>query len=211
MKRILLVLLVSVFSVFTNCSAQHSMHQSSTLDGHDAPAELSVESRVPMGDRLFVESALNDVYGPHPSLDFVLNTEIRPAQHLYGRPCNPYESGDSLDCELIVGNASLGMAASSSSGREASRLQTCLWLSASEETLNVALSKVAGSASEPSALTAMEVVRHFYPAADETLVNEAVAALVTLDQRMVAAGETARDRWRLQLLAVCESVGWEML
>lgn len=204
-----------VVSFFLNCSAEHNNYSSVSMPlDHGGPAgELTVESRVPLGDRLYIESVLREIFydaDSAPHFNGTLYDELRTSQHLFGRPCSPYETGDLDDCQHAIANANFAMHATSSSAREATRLQICRWYTAADKTLLAAVRKTGAPENQPpDEAASAAVVRLFYPEIEESVVAETAVALRALDA--AAAGESAIHRWRLQFLAVCESPGWEML
>ncbi len=205
---------------FQNCSARHEITKSINLPLNHPPLESvdGLEARPPIGDRDYVESVFKDVFLSSDSalseiqaVEYYLNSEFLYSAHLWGRPCDPYESGDLSLCGYVYANADLDMAARTSSGREASRLQLCRWMVTNDTLLNRAKAKVADNDPTPNADSVSKVVKLFYPALEETPLASAIAALLDLDRAMARANESVVDRWRILFLTVCETPGWVVL
>lgn len=214
---------------FQNCSQNFSVTASSynlpinhpsisdTTDVLPEPPVVA-SSKILIGDQRFLESAFREAFltPQSPSnetgfLDAVLYQELWREQHLLGRGCDPIEGGDNTSCNPSLGNANLGMNASTSSGREAARLQVCRRVIANDVMLARAVGKVGDWNRGPDVASIPEIIRLFYPNTDQDIVDATAAKLNELNTEMQMGGESVLNRWKLMFLTVCESSGWEVL
>jgi hypothetical protein len=207
----------SVKPLTFNLSIDHpSIHEASTTDEEVIPPVAS--SKLLIGDQRFLESAFRDAFLSPDSpanetgfLDAVLIQEFRREQHLLGRGCDPLEYGDGTPCEGILNNASISMSPSTSSGREAARLQICRRVISNDTMMARVIKKVSQGDTTPNAPAIEAIVRLFYPNMDQAVVNQSVLSLGELDYGMTKGNEKILDRWKVLMLTVCESSGWEAL
>lgn len=210
--------------LFQNCAANPfgrpiSLNLPSNHPSVEAQAEAAlVTSKPVMGDGQYIRSVFEDVFlSPSSSADArnrvaaYLNAELLPTLHLWGRACDPMEMGSIDACYASVSNSQLAHDPSTSSGREAARLQTCRRLTSDSVTLNEVVQKVKGNETAPSATSASGIVRLFYPTWSEGEVSQVQTKLSELDLQMAKSAEKVEDRWRVMVLSVCESSGWELL
>lgn len=189
-----------------------------SVDGSGGGASAITHSKLLIGDQRFLESAFREAFlmeeSPQNEKDFleaVLVQELRAEQHLLGRGCDPMETGDAGVCAYILNNAQIGMSAQTSSGREAARLQVCRRVVSNDAMTGRLVKSLSGGDITPNPTAMDSIVRLFYPNVDQGVVDEAVERLAELDLAMAGGGERINDRWKVLLLTVCESSGWEAL
>lgn len=128
----------------------------------------------------------------------------------FGGSCNPYDTYGTIDCGGDVTNAALPVYTEASSLRESYRLQFCSEVSADNDLLAAALSKIPARKSDtPNVTTIGGLYELFYR--DESPSDEIIETLMTLDSELAKAGEPPLERWRALLLQVCNSPGWQLL
>ena len=215
--------------LFQNCAQGFSVNQLTFNlpinhpSIHEASEEVQVAppvatSKLVIGDQLFLESAFREAFLSPDSppnetgfMDYLFAEEFRREQHLLGRGCDPIEFGDGTPCNGILNNASISMSPSTSSGREAARLQICRRVISNDVMMARVIRKVSAGDTTPNATSIEAIVRLFYPNMDQEVVNQSVLALGELDYGMTKGNERILDRWKILLLTVCESSGWEAL
>ena len=209
--------------LFQNCGGSFlSAKSSSSLDlpfGHPGTepqiASGVAKGSLPMGDIDYVHSVLADVF--HSANPDVLSfisamryEELGEIQAMMGRPCEVSTDGSYYPCNNSLSNIDVAMGASTSSIREAARIQVCRRYLANDTMLSVAIGNARdGSVGEPDAQAVAKAIRMFYPASDEA--QNVLGDLMNLDTKMKSAGETSADRWRMIFLTLCESPGWQVL
>lgn len=205
-------------SMFQSCAPSHREWASMDLaQSHpDTDPTETQESRPLLADKIYLESVFREVFlspqstqGEIDALNYYMAIEINSNQHLFGRPCNPYETADF--CGGSLNHASVALAARSSSGREAARVKICRWIISNDTLLTRARDKVKGNDPTPNSDSVRGIVRLFYPSMRDAILAGAAEALMALDTEMNHANEKVMDRWRLIFLTVCESPGWEIL
>lgn len=210
---------------FQNCTGAGFAAKPATVTTVDLPyghPSIDITSgpvmsgQIVLGDQLFISSVYRDVFdSPSASaaaktfLQNVLYTELNKVQQSLGRSCDPLSDGNLRNCQYMISNADTAMNAASSAIREASRIQTCRRLLASNEVLSNVVAKIGQIQTPPAADTISAAIGLFYPA--NPIVQGAQTDLANLDQSMANGKETASDRWRILLLTLCESPTWEVL
>ena len=220
--------LASFGTIYQNCGNGFMFGQRvSELPSTHPPVEsagdmqgeaVQTKTKLLIGDQRFLSSAFREAFLTPESdgnekgfLEAVLVQEFHTEQHLLGRGCDPIESGDGGVCAGIINNASIAMSPSTSSGREAARLQVCRRVIANDQMMRRVVAKISPKDITPTPETLEEIVRLFYPNTDQEVVDASVNQLVALDYEMAKGSERILDRWKLLVLTVCESSGWEML
>ncbi|MBN8536283.1 MAG: hypothetical protein J0M15_04485 [Deltaproteobacteria bacterium] len=183
-----------------------------------APNLEKTATGITLIDRVGVTSVLENVFlsGLSSEADRntffdLINAEIRPQQHAFGRPCDIVAQGTFADCFYNLTNLEMGMWKSTSTVRESSRIQLCRRLVATDSLLNSAVNQVKGQDLTPNVTSLQKTVQLFYPAWEAESITNVVQALVTIDNKMAVNSETMLDRWRLVFLSVCETAYWEIL
>lgn len=208
--------------LFQNCGQFTATSSSSEqLSPNHPPIEIEQKAsvtrdRLLLGDAFYVMSVFRDVFAgenSHPDItgfvEYVLREEILSAQTEFGRACSLFHDGALQNCNGNVFNQSINMKSSSSSLREAARLQTCQRLVNNDYVLTQLINKVKGSSDAPTKESVSRIVLLFFPALDSTKDFE--TSLLKLETRMVAGAEPVIDRWRLIVFSVCEEPGWQLL
>ena len=220
--------LVSFGAIYQNCGngfmyGQRSVELPSTHPSIESAEDtqstaVQTKTKLLIGDQRYLSSAFREAFLTPESdanekgfLEAVLVQEFHSEQHLLGRGCDPIEHGDGGVCAGIINNASIAMSPSTSSGREAARLQVCRRVIANDTMMRRLVAKISPKDITPTAETLEEVVRLFYPNTDQEVVDASVNQLIALDYEMAKGSERILDRWKLLVLTVCESSGWEML
>lgn len=177
-----------------------------------------VASKLVLGDKEYLESVFRDVFAPAGTpqgivqfVDAVLNDEFVPAQNVLGQPCSVVEQASSAPCHGILLNMRTTTSPSTSTIREAARMQVCRRLVENDSVLSHFVARVRGSDPSPVATSAAAVVRSFYPNAPDALVSETAVELLNLDREMARNSERLIDRWRMLVLVPCESPDWQAL
>lgn len=135
--------------------------------------------------------------------------EIIPQQHTFGRACDITTTGLFSQCNLNLANLSNGMSMTSSTIREASRIQLCRRLVTDESFLAPLLSRLNVSGDEISETMIQNAAFLFYPAWDSH--PEIISSLKKLELEMLNSGESFSSRWKIILDVLCESPYWEIL
>ncbi len=217
-------LILSVFlfiTLFQNCGQFTAINSSSEqLSPNHPPIEVKVSSvtrdRMLLGDGFFVMSVFRDVFLDETSnndiinfVEYVLREEILSAQTEFGRACSVFNDGAAQNCNYNIFNQSIAMKSSSSSLREAARLQTCQRLVNNDYVLGGLINKVKGSSEVPNSTSIAKIVQLFFPALESK--DEYVQPLLKLEASMAKGSEAVIDRWRIMVLSVCEEPGWQLL
>lgn len=208
--------------IFVNCSGPFQVTPqtldlpSNHPDVEGLVAPKPAQSQVQLADREFIESFLRDVFtsreptgAEHEALSQIFMAEFGPTQHHLGGSCSIYDEGSMRGCYYVTTNQFNPFYASSSSAREGSRYQVCRRLVAHPTLMAAVLSKFPERTSTPDDASLAVAVSLFYPDFQEP--HEIIASLRELDQAAAFNREPVADRWRLIVLALCESPGWQIL
>lgn len=216
---------ISIVSAFQNCGISAFGTPVASLDlplnhpsGDGSVSTATIQSKVVLGDRDYLESVFRDVFLSDQSsindvntLNYFIAVELSPMTHILGRSCDVSETGDGRRCEYLTSNTQLAMNAATSSAREAARIQLCRRATSHQSLLLQAVNKVRGTNSTPNDQSILNIVRLFYPFIDDVSASEIQSSLAKIDRDMKQASELPEDRWRILVLTVCESPGWEIL
>ncbi len=208
--------------LFYNCgSPKHMVSTSdSSLPQSHPPLASSAsgltQNRLLLGDAFYVLSVFRDVFtfensseGVRTFVEKVLTEEILTVQGEYGRACSVFHDGSLEKCNGILYNQSLTMKSTSSSLREAARIQTCQRLVSNDTVLMELINRIRKTTTTPSRQSIEMILKLFFPTQDST--QDFIEPLLKLDQKMAEASEKTIDRWRLITLAICEEPGWQLL
>lgn len=218
----LFVVVFVVGSTFQNCAkhnfVESSVNLSSLSQSHPdlEPVLEKTTSEILLIDRVGVNSLLSDVFLTNVSsasdiaaFQNLFSAEVLLQQHMYGHPCDIVANGSTLDCGYNFANLTIGMSQSSSTIREASRVQMCRRLVAQDGLLNTLVARIRGKDVTPTSESLQTAIQLFYPAWEDN--GEIVSALQSLDYKMAVSSESIKDRWRVIILTICESPYWEIL
>jgi hypothetical protein len=208
---------------FQNCTSSFLSARSSTsvnLPFTHPDTESRIQSGVakgtlPLGDRDFLHSVFANIFASNDQnvinfLNAVMNQEFGEVQGMLGRPCEVASDGSAIPCNSSFANIDVAMGASTSSIREAARIQSCRRLFANDTMLAVAIGHArGGTVGEPDPLGISTAIRLFYPAQDT--VQEIAGDLEQFNEKMIQGGETAANRWRALFLVLCEAPTWQIL
>lgn len=142
-------------------------------------------------------------------LSIILSSEIIMQQNTFGYPCDPISSGDFSECNYSLANLSTPLSQSSSTIREASRVQTCRRITSNNDLLLAAIENIHAQNEFPNSSSILKALRLFYPALSE--VDEPLNALIVLSNQMAQNEEDHFTQWRLIINIICESPYWELL
>jgi hypothetical protein len=219
----LFFLFFAIGGTFQNCSNQNFLHPNKSPT-HNLPANhpaiegfnATSSSTIALLDRKGIESVFRDVFinegvteNEQTAFDNIFAAEILTQQHMFGRPCDAVATGTMLDCNYNLANLSQGMDQSSSTVREASRIQLCRRLVSRKGLLIPLLSRLGVLNQSPSESSIQSAIELFYPRWDNPA--EARLALMKLDAQMANRNESIQNRWSLIISTICESPFWEVL
>lgn len=219
-------LLIGVW--FQNCSAFMSPQENreefnsngflSVSHPNATPITEKTSVGITLVDQLGVTSTLENIFQADSSSSSdrkafidLIRAEIRPQQHAFGRPCDIIATGNYSDCFYNLTNLEMGMWKSTSTIREASRIQLCRRLVANNSLLKTAVNQVTGKDLTPTEDSLKKAVKLFYPAWEDDSLGNVVQALVALDYKMAMNSEPISDRWRMVFVTICETPYWEIL
>lgn len=219
-------LLIGVW--FQNCSAFMSLQENRKESSSNGFLSVNHPDVTPTAERTSVGITLIDQLGVTSTLENIFQTEssgssdrkaffdlihaeIHPQQHAFGRPCDIIATGNYSDCFFNLTNLEMGMWKSTSTVREASRIQLCRRLVANNNLLNTAVNQVKGKDLTPTEASLRKVVTLFYPAWEDDSLGNVIQALVALDYKMALNSEPIFDRWRMVFVTICETPYWETL
>lgn len=212
-----------VGSIFQNC-ANHNFLNPAKSNSNPLPVSHpdvepfteSSSSSIGLIDQKGVKSALMEIFlnegvteEENSAFSNLFAVEITMQQHMFGRPCDAIAAGTTLECGHNLNNLTLGMSQSSSTIREASRIQLCRRLLSRDGLLNPILLRLGGFNQVPNGENLGRAVQLFYPAWENH--PEVVSALSNLDYQMARQGEPLKNRWALILSSLCDSPYWEIL
>jgi hypothetical protein len=211
-------------SVFQNCSNQNFLVPTSGGNvipmSHPevqtfAPPTGSV-TVLPLIDRKGVQSILSEVFlssgtiePDNTAFNNLFASEILLQQHMFGRPCDVVTTGSFLDCGYNLSNLTIGMNQSSSTIREASRIQLCRRLVSHDSLFNNLLHRLGVTNQAADVASLQRAIQLFYPAWENSI--SALQALLGLVTKMASQGEDSQSQWRLVVATLCESPYWEIL
>lgn len=212
-----------ISSVFQNCANHNFLNPNKTSTNSLPVNHPNVEafsegssSNIALIDRKGVETLLAEIFindgvseSEQTAFSNLFAAEILVQQHMFGRPCDAIASGSTLDCGYNLGNMTNGMSQSSSTIREASRIQLCRRLLSREGLLNPLLARLGVIDQAPNAENLQRAIQLFYPPWENS--TEVIGALANLDSQMARNGETLKNRWTLILSTLCDSPYWEIL
>ncbi|PWU12688.1 MAG: hypothetical protein C5B49_15865 [Bdellovibrio sp.] len=208
------------------CDGFHWQETATDLPSNHPPADgFKVQTKVTTSqpliiDRFQVASAAQEAFSSAQastaaaiatSVQSHVDAEIRPVQQFFGRACNPYETGDSSDCNGSLVNSSLALGATDSSGREAARIQLCRSLVSDDALVQALQVKVSPTELAPQGSAIAELVGLFYPDLPGDTLVSLVDSLGQLDTVMAQNSEHVMDRWRILALTLCETPEWQQL
>lgn len=226
-KKLLLILCgLAILINYTNCGEvitpglEIRKPASDLLDGmsvlstnHPGQVDkVSTTQKALVGNRYYIEKVLLEVFTSTTyviDVKGVLKTWVKDKVSVLGGPCNLYSSYTGVDCGGDISNSQSPLQADPGILRDSYRIRACEGLLSSDSGVRAAIEKV------PSAMTTIDetTVRGafdlFYRGEDPSA--EAVQSLLELDKVLVTNKENITVRWRLILLQICESPGWQML
>lgn len=219
---ILFLIFFVVGSTFQNCAnhsfVENSVNLSSLSQDHPDPQPVLEKStsELLLIDRVGVHSLLSEVFLTNvlnatdiAAFHGLFNAEVLLQQHMYGHPCDIIASGSTLDCGYNYANLTIGMSQSSSTIREASRVQMCRRLVAQDGLMNTLVARIKGEDVTPTSESLQRAIQLFYPSWEDN--GEIIIELQSLDYKMAMNSESTKDRWRMIILTICESPYWEIL
>lgn len=216
-----LVIGVTFSAAFQNCSPQHLESFSSNslpLNHPDVTGASNEIIELPaLGDRDYLKSVYLQIFSSGtnneeiPHLEYRFDVETNPHQHLLGRSCNPMETGDNVICHHSPSNTEIPMITQSSSARSAVRIQVCRRMVENDHVLQWTLAKLSQKDAPPNDTAISEAASWFYPHLEASQKQELQQSLKVLNTEMSKKSESVTNRWRMLILALCESPGWEVL
>ena len=210
--------------LFQNCSRVGSVYLSSLQGGSQSLASLEIghpgaeplalpKQRILVGNKVFVSTLLRNIFSRTAEDDYleaIINQWImyRPAQ--FGGACSTYDSYSQRDCGGDVSNVNLAPVTDDNTIRESFRLQFCRNTLGKDEFVLSALNKVGLTADQtPNSKSVVLAYSLFYQ--DQEANSLVIDSLLDLDRTLLQTNEPLIDRWRAQLLTLCESPGWQLL
>lgn len=163
---------------------------------------------------IFIGSQLN-----RDMVDLWMDRWVETQGHFWGGGCNVYDThstracGPSFYAPNFPGQGTPELARQSgqvpaSVIRESYRIQTCEGLIGTEAGLNSALEKIERGA-VPTAESIAQIYNLFYRGDD--IPQSVLQVLLDMDRSLALRAATEVERWRMQLLVICESPGWQVL
>ncbi len=212
-----------LLQLFQNCKASN-VYQMSSLNGPQNADAMSIshppDSELPrtgqkvlVANKIYVATLMRDIFkrgSEDPGLEGLINQWIynRPSQ--FGGSCSSYDSYSQVDCGGDISNANNAMNVDHNTIRESYRLQFCRNTLGVDEFVVTALRKINLTVTQqPSSQSAVLMYSLFYR--DEEANPLVMASLMDLDRSLTMANEALIERWRAQLLVLCESPGWQLL
>ncbi len=209
---------------FQNCGRVGSFYLSSSQGGETSLASLAMEhpgsskltlpkQRILVGNKVYVASLMRNIFSrtaEDDGLEGHINQWImnRPAQ--FGGSCSTYDSYSQRDCGGDVSNVNLAPATDDNTIRESFRLQFCRNILGYDEFVISALGKVGLTVDQaPNPKSILLTYSLFYQ--DQEASPMVIDSLVDLDRTLMQTSEPLTERWRAQLLLLCESPGWQLL
>lgn len=179
-----------------------------------APANLGdVKAELNVADRYYVESVLLQIFSPTSAADKnKLQVEIieRPE---FGGPCDPYEPSETTTAAVefprlrCLNGISTVLTSTANPMRFSLTTKTCERLVSETTSFTRAMSKIFGNGPiiAPNASSLSSAYSLFYQ--DENASSAITTALMDLSKK----GSDANESWRLVLIALCISPGWQVL
>ncbi len=212
-----------VTSVFQNCSApEHAQSDVVSVDlpsNHPAGDDQGVTAnyggtRTPLMDTEQITDSMKMAFNPNADanlntyIEAVSNLELRPMMHLVGGSCEPARRGNLEECAGSISHLADLLVSSTSSTREAARIQVCLRLTSNAGLVGVVVNQVKGASPGPEDESIRLLAAQFYP---EGLSEPVVQKLIWADRELASRNATLLDRWRFLTQLLCESPNWEVL
>lgn len=213
-----------LIQLFQNCGRVGSVYLSSLQGGsmslasleinHPGPDKLTLpKQRILVGNKVYVSTLMRNIFSRTAEDDYleaIINQWImnRPAQ--FGGSCSTYDSYSQRDCGGDVSNVNLAPATDDNTLRESFRLQFCRNTLGKDDFVSSALSKVSLTTDQaPNSESLLLAYSLFYQ--DQEANPMVIDSLLDLDRTLMQNSEPLIDRWRAQLLMLCESPGWQLM
>lgn len=209
------------FGLFQNC-AMRAFNSAGSLEQPLSMSHPSVEvnnnygqTRVPVLDLPQIETRMtvsflgvDDASGSRDYINAVTNAELWPVQQVVGGICEVALTGTLENCNFNQAHLGNHLYSTTSSTREAARMQVCMHLTSDDNSLMALVNRIQGPSPAPELESLESLVEQFNPDYDSTAL---VTKLLEVDRQMAMSNESIRDRWRFMAELVCESPAWQVL
>ena len=190
------------------------MGDNSNLDINHPPAEkaLPPTHELQLVSREYVVQILKENFVstefPRADISTLIYTWAGHKAAQFGSACSMYDSASYRDCSGDSGST-LPLRTSANVLRESYRMQICENILAYTEAVKTALMRVGLSDTvAPKVEDLSKIYSLFYRTGE---IDElTLRSMYALDAELVTAKESILNRWRMQLMLVCESPGWQL-
>ena len=213
--------LFSLSQIFTNCSHQGGYPQevqSLTL-GLDHPSVVAKSDAAylsPLGHSQYMATILTEIFSTPSSpagyvstLNSLVTTNAVFQGPQLGLACDPNDSYSGDNCGGNITNANLPMYRESTPIRESLMLRLCSEILGNNEAVEAAMKNAQILASSPDRASVESLVELFYRG--DLPGNGFIDTLLEMDQHLDAENTATQDRWRMLLVEICETSGWQRL
>ena len=90
-------------------------------------------------------------------------------------------------------------------------MQICRRLISADAIMQPLIARLDGAEPTPDEKSIENILHLFYPNLEESAAGPISTSLIALDTAMANDTEKVYDRWKVIILTVCESPGWELL
>jgi hypothetical protein len=205
--------------MFTNCARiKEDSQVYSTMLPQDHPGATAINAAQfipPLGHKKFLNSIFSENFGLASdggytnALKYWVQYWVDNRGDQLGLACNPYESSSPYDCAGNIANSNLPILRASTPIREAIRIHLCDELLGYDQAVTGALANAGVTASKPDSDSIRALTGLFYRA--DLPSDDYISALVEMDQHLDLEGTSVIDRWRMLLVEICETTGWQRL
>ncbi|MGZ3691333.1 MAG: hypothetical protein ACXVAX_07505 [Pseudobdellovibrio sp.] len=186
------------------------------VDAQTEKAKQTVVARLRLGDRFYIESVLNEIFGP--SIEPITNKYIYLPASSFGGPCDPYEQvriGSTRTelaeprslCPEGKGAANLPVIPSSQMMRQGYIAQACREITDNLNAVNFALANAVKSINNNAPVNeknVTDVFHLFYPTKQPS--PEVVEALSKIN-----SGKNETKTWSKILYTLCIDPAWQII
>lgn len=210
-----------LIQLFMNCSALNLSNGFTPLSSTDSAAipttEVSAEANAPtnnsyMVPRSYVIGLLTDIFTssnyPVNTLTSTLRSFVLNKPGSFGGNCDLNSSETGNDCGGDISNSALAPLAAASTLRAVSISAACENILSDDNAVQAVLEKIPHG-DTPTSASVGQLYSLFRRGWDPD--PSYVQTLMQMDQNVTQEGTNNLDRWRLQILMICEDPVWQSL
>lgn len=227
--QVIILLLISsvVLLPYTNCAQIGAWQAATTMDlpleHPELPAQqlYATEKRPLFAEKEYVADLIRDVFvldnlQNESAIESILDTWVNTKGNYFGAGCNIYDTYSNRACGTVALNQAGSAQTTKQSEqlsatvvRESFKIAVCERVLGDDVGLQAALEKIPGSEEDINSNTVRAAYDLFYrglPSSQQT-----IAQLLLTNEELIQANIPAHERWRMLLLLICESPGWQVL